>query len=73
VTRGFLESIGQWKFPDERPLRYEEVLAAIGEWGEVIFQKTLWPLLLTQGMIVAKRKSAFEEAAPEIAKAATEL
>ncbi|HUA86256.1 MAG TPA: glycosyltransferase, partial [Bryobacteraceae bacterium] len=47
VTRGFLESIGQWKFPDERPLRYEEVLAAIGEWGEVIFQKTLWPLLLT--------------------------
>lgn len=72
VTRGFLESIGQWKFPDERPLRYEEVLAAVHECGDVLFQKTLWPLMLTQGMIVAKQKSVSQRLPLEIAKVARE-
>jgi hypothetical protein len=58
LTRGFLEAIGQWKFPDERPLGYEEVLAAVGERGEVVFRKTLWPLMLTQGLIVAREIAA---------------
>lgn len=57
LTRAFLEAIGQWKFPDERPLDYDEVLAAARPQGKILFQKTLWPLLLTQGMIVAMRES----------------
>ena len=56
LTRGFIEALGMWKFPDERPLEPEEVLTSVGECGEVLFQKTLWPLLLTQGLIVAREQ-----------------
>ncbi|MGO9259268.1 MAG: class I SAM-dependent methyltransferase [Bryobacteraceae bacterium] len=55
ATRKFIEAIGQWKFPDERPLQAREVLAAVRERGEVLFRKTLWPLMLTQHMVVARK------------------
>ncbi|MBI2686808.1 MAG: glycosyltransferase [Acidobacteria bacterium] len=55
ITRGFLEAVGLWKFPDERPLRAGEVLQSIEGTGTVLFQKTLWPLLLTQHMILARK------------------
>ena len=45
-----------WKFPDERPLEFPEVLAAVRERGDVLFEKILWPLFLTQGLIVAKKR-----------------
>ena len=44
-----------WKFPDERPLDRAEVLAAVRERGEVVYEKTLWPLVLTQHVIVAQK------------------
>ena len=72
VTRGFLESIRMWKFPDERPLLYEEVLSSIRERGEVLSQKTLWPLMLTQGLIVAREKTASERQLRQLAKGARE-
>ncbi|MBC7926952.1 MAG: hypothetical protein H7039_14985 [Bryobacteraceae bacterium] len=53
--RGLLESAGLWKFPDERPLLPAEVIAAIGERGEIVEQRTLWPLLLTQHLVVSRR------------------
>ena len=56
VTRGLIEAIGMWAFPDERPLKPEEVRAAIRERGEILFEKTLWPLMLTQYLIVARRR-----------------
>jgi SAM-dependent methyltransferase len=56
VTRNFIEAIGMWKFPDERPLQPPEVLAAIRERADILFQKTLWPLILTQHMIVARKR-----------------
>jgi SAM-dependent methyltransferase len=55
ATRRFIESIGQWKFHDERPLRPAEVLPSIRERGELLFQKTLWPLMLTQHLVVARK------------------
>lgn len=55
VTRKFSEAVGQWKFPDERPLETREVIAALRERGELLFEKTLWPLMLTQHMVVARK------------------
>jgi glycosyltransferase involved in cell wall biosynthesis/SAM-dependent methyltransferase len=57
AARGICEAIGLWKFPDERPLKREEVLSTVEEHATVLFEKTLWPLVLTQHMIVARKKS----------------
>lgn len=54
LTRGFLELTHLWRFPDERPLQPAEVLQTIDACGEVVFQKTLWPIFLTQHMILAR-------------------
>jgi glycosyltransferase involved in cell wall biosynthesis/SAM-dependent methyltransferase len=56
ATRGLLETFGLWKFPDERALKPEEALAAIGERGDVLYRKTLWPILLTQHLVVARKR-----------------
>ena len=56
TARGLLQALDLWQFPDERPLRKEEVLAAIEERGQVLYKKTLWPLILTQHLIVARMK-----------------
>lgn len=58
ITRGFIEALGMWKFPDERPLKPQEVMDAVRVRGEVIGEKMLWPLLLTQYMIVARKRCA---------------
>ena len=55
MTRGLIEALGMWRFFDERPLEPEEVVAAVQEMGEVMFQKTLWPLFLTQQLVVARK------------------
>jgi SAM-dependent methyltransferase len=55
VTRRLIEMCGMWKFPDERPLLPGEVLASIGERGEVLCRKTLWPQILTQHLVVARK------------------
>lgn len=59
VTRKLSEICGMWRFPDERPLLPGEVLASIGERGEVLYRKTLWPQILTQHLVVARK---FDEA-----------
>jgi hypothetical protein len=55
VTRWLIEMLRMWKFPDERPLTVQEVRAAIGEHADVLYEKTLWPLFLTQKLIVARK------------------
>lgn len=55
LTRGLLEALGLWKFPDERPLSASEVEKAVLERGSLLDRRVLWPLLLTQGMVVARR------------------
>jgi glycosyltransferase involved in cell wall biosynthesis len=57
IVRGFLEMAGLWKFPDERPLQPREVLRSIQGQGTVLFQKTLWPLMLTQHLILVRAKN----------------
>jgi SAM-dependent methyltransferase len=54
-TRRAIEAMGMWKFHDERPLKPGEVLSAIRERGEVLCERTLWPLVLTQYLVVAKK------------------
>ena len=56
VARRFLELAGMWKFPDERPLDPREVIAALRDRADVLYQKTLWPLVLTQHVIVARKR-----------------
>jgi putative flippase GtrA len=58
ITRGLIEALGMWKFPDERPLQPDEVTSCIRECGEVIRMKTLWPLLLTQQLVVAVKHAS---------------
>jgi glycosyltransferase involved in cell wall biosynthesis len=57
VTRRLIEMLGMWKFHDERPLEPAEVLEAVRGRGEVVYQKTLWPLILTQHLIVARKRA----------------
>jgi glycosyltransferase involved in cell wall biosynthesis/SAM-dependent methyltransferase len=58
ITRGLSEALGLWQFPDERPLEPPEVLASARERGEVLLVKTLWPLILTQTLMVVRKHSA---------------
>ena len=55
ATRRLIEMLGMWKFHDERPLGPAEVADAVRERGEVVYSKTLWPLILTQHLIVARK------------------
>jgi hypothetical protein len=52
-----IEAAGMWGFPDERPLEPAEVIAAIRQRGEVLEQRILWPLVLTQAFVVARKSS----------------
>lgn len=54
VARRLCEAAGVWKFPDERPLDPEEVLAVARERGTVVFEKMLWPLVFTQYLIAVR-------------------
>jgi len=56
VVRGAAEALGVWQFPDERPLDPEEVRQAAAPFGEVVFEKTLWPLVLTQHLILFRKR-----------------
>ena len=52
MTRGAAEQIGIWKFPDERPLSPQEILATGEGLGSPLLSSTLWPLVLTQQAVV---------------------
>lgn len=56
VARGITEALGLWKFPDERPLQRGEVLAAMEGQADLLWEKTLWPLVFTQHMVVARKR-----------------
>ena len=56
-VRTLIETVGMWKFPDERPLQPSEVLATVQQRGAILERKTMWPLLLTQHLIVARQRN----------------
>jgi putative flippase GtrA len=55
-ARAVCEAAGIWKFPDERPLGRAEVLKTAAQFGDVLFEKTLWPLVFTQRLIVLRKR-----------------
>ncbi len=60
-TRAVLEKTRLWRFPDERALQPAEVLNAIQGYGDVLFQKTLWPLMLTQHLVLVRARNESSE------------
>jgi hypothetical protein len=57
ITRTVVEAAGMWKFPDERPLMRDEVALVMSQYGDIIWEKTLWPLVFTQHMIVVRKST----------------
>ena len=57
VARWLTEAVGAWKFPDERPLDRDEVIAAAREFGRVEFEKVLWPIVFTQRLMVFRKNA----------------
>jgi hypothetical protein len=55
VIRGALEVTKTWKFPDERPLRFDEVRDAIAPHGEILEELTNRAIGLAQGIIIARK------------------
>jgi SAM-dependent methyltransferase len=62
AARSVFEVLGIWRFPDERPLLADEVRASVSGKGEVVFEKVLWPLVLTQRLTVIRKFAAGQSA-----------
>jgi SAM-dependent methyltransferase len=56
-ARWVAEMTGQWMFHDERPLAFKEVIETAQEYGQILEQKIIWPIVFTQGLIVCKKFS----------------
>lgn len=55
VTARFLtELAGAWRFPDERPLQFKEVVDEMSKYGEILHTSINWPIVFTQGIVVAR-------------------
>lgn len=57
VARRIAELTGQWRFPDERLLRLEEITLTVDPYGSLIATHLVWPILFTQQMIAIVRRS----------------
>jgi glycosyltransferase involved in cell wall biosynthesis len=53
-TRFFAELLGIWKFPDEVPRRIDSVVNEVSKHGEIMHVSIIWPIFLTQGLVVAR-------------------
>ncbi len=56
IVRKLAELLHIWNFPDERPLKFEEVENTINEFGTIMHKSIIWPIFLTQGIIVFRKK-----------------
>ena len=54
-TRFWSVLLGLWIFNDERPLRAEEVVRLVDRHGEILYREVVWPVFLTQTIIVARK------------------
>jgi hypothetical protein len=52
ITRKCAEVLSLWRFPDERPLQVSEVENIVQNSGVVLYKKILWPIFLTQCIMV---------------------
>tara|TARA_R110000868_G_scaffold125077_2_gene330607 strand:+ start:36039 stop:36575 length:537 start_codon:yes stop_codon:yes gene_type:complete len=55
VIRCAAECLGVWRFHDERPLFKQEVHYQVEKFGEILNQKLLWAVGLTQYAVVARK------------------
>jgi SAM-dependent methyltransferase len=55
-VRGVAELARKWEFPDERPLRLPEVDAAVAPHGDLLYSGIVWPIMLTQMFIAARKR-----------------
>lgn len=55
ITRGAAEFLGVWKFHDERPLKADEVTAEVSKYGKILRHEIIWPIFLTQGVILCEK------------------
>jgi SAM-dependent methyltransferase len=56
-VRGLAEAARKWEFPDERPLRLPEVSGAVAPHGDLLYSGIVWPIMLTQMFVVARKRS----------------
>jgi len=56
MIRYAAEALGLWIFHDERPLLIQEVLKTAENYGDKKEFKIIWPILLTQGLVVFQKK-----------------
>jgi hypothetical protein len=52
TARRLAERAGMWMFPDERPLKLPEVVEAARPHGKMLLKKLIWPIVLTQYLLV---------------------
>lgn len=55
ATRALAEAAGLWRFPDERPLRFDEVTAEMRQYGSILTSFINWPVILTQGVVAGRK------------------
>ncbi len=55
LVRTLAEALGLWKFHDERPLDFAEVRASMSQHGEILAQDLIWPIMLTQGVLIGRK------------------
>ena len=55
LIRRAAEMLGIWRFPDERPIQLEDAVALCAEHGEVIAKRLNRAILLTQGIVLARK------------------
>ncbi|MGQ0594586.1 MAG: GtrA family protein [Gammaproteobacteria bacterium] len=61
ITRKCAELLHMWEFPDEHPCKMEEVTSYVAKFADIHHQEIIWPIVLTQGLILAKpRQGALE-------------
>lgn len=56
ATRWCAERLQMWAFPDERPLQFAEVERSMAQWGKYLASDLIWPIVLTQGMLVFRKR-----------------
>ena len=54
LIRRAAETLGIWRFPDERPIQLEDAARLCAEHGEVIAKRLNRAILLTQGIVLAE-------------------
>ena len=55
MIRRIAEALGIWRFPDERPILLEDAVALCAEHGDVIAKRLNRAILLTQGIVLARK------------------